>query len=107
MAGSKSAPRSRRGAPDGYINWESSARWELLQQGDCRGSPLVLDLAGDGVHLSSLGAGVAFDLLGTGDKVNTAWTQDDDALLAIRLERERYDRRRDGALRQRDVRERA
>src|SRR5262249_32882137 len=66
-----------------YINWESSSRWELLQQGDCRGSPLVLDLDGDGVRLSSLDTGVAFDLLGTGEKVQTAWTRGDDALLAI------------------------
>src|SRR5258706_10760964 len=65
------------------MNWESSECWELLQQGACRGSPLVLDLDGDGVHLSSLAAGVSFDLLGTGNSVKTAWTQGGDALLAI------------------------
>ena len=66
-----------------YVNWESSSRWELLQQGDCRGSPLVLDLDGDGVNLSALDTGVSFDLLGTGDKVQTAWTRGGDAFLAI------------------------
>lgn len=69
--------------PTEYINWESSARWELLQKGACRGSPLVLDLAGDGVSASSLEDGVGFDLFGDGHKVKTAWVGNDDAFLAI------------------------
>lgn len=49
----------------------------------CRGSPLVLDLAGDGIDLSSLDEGVSFDLSGSGS-VRTAWIRGgDDALLAM------------------------
>jgi hypothetical protein len=49
----------------------------------CKGSPLVLDLAGDGVALSSATEGVSFNLMNHGP-VRTAWVQgEDDALLAI------------------------
>jgi hypothetical protein len=49
----------------------------------CVGSPLVLDLAGDGLALSSLEQGVRFDLHGTGPG-QMAWTRGaDDALLAL------------------------
>jgi len=49
----------------------------------CLGSPLVLDLEGDGVALGSADQGVRFDLLGSGP-VRTAWVRgDDDALLAL------------------------
>jgi hypothetical protein len=49
----------------------------------CLGSPLVLDLAGDGVELGPVSAGVTFDLTGSGP-VRTAWVRgSDDALLAI------------------------
>jgi hypothetical protein len=46
-------------------------------------SPLVLDLDGDGVRLSGLAEGVPFDLLGTGEKVLSAWTDGRDAMLAL------------------------
>lgn len=46
-------------------------------------SPLVLDLAGDGVQASSVDAGVRFDLLETGRSVLTAWPSGDDAMLAL------------------------
>lgn len=50
------------------------------------GSPLVLDLAGDGVALTSAAGGVTFDLLGNGS-ARTAWVAGrDDALLAIDLD---------------------
>ena len=50
------------------------------------GSPLVLDLAGDGIALSSTAGGVAFDITGSGSR-QTAWVEGkDDALLAIDLD---------------------
>lgn len=49
----------------------------------CLGSPLVLDLADDGISLTSPAQGVRFDLLGTG-AVSTAWVgANDDALLVL------------------------
>ncbi len=48
----------------------------------CQGSPLVLDLAGDGIEPTAPAAGVRFDLLGFGE-LQTAWIQGDDALLAL------------------------
>jgi hypothetical protein len=44
------------------------------------GSPLVLDLAGNGIQATSPEEGVAFDLLGLG-QMKTAWIKNDDALL--------------------------
>lgn len=50
-------------------------------------SPLIIDLAGDGIALSSLGEGVAFDLDGDGKLNKSAWTLDaDDAFLAYDLD---------------------
>ena len=48
----------------------------------CTHSPLVLDLDGSGIAASSVGDGVAFDLLGTGRSVQTAWPTHG-ALLAL------------------------
>ena len=47
------------------------------------GTPLVLDLNGDGVQTLSIDEGVKFDLLNTGVKVQTGWVSGEDALLAI------------------------
>jgi len=65
------------------INWKSSSRWDLIQHGTCRGSPLVLDLDGDGINLSSLDEGVAFDLFGGGAKVKSAWIARGDGWLVL------------------------
>jgi hypothetical protein len=51
--------------------------------GVCRATPLVLDLDGDGVRLSSLEDGVPFDLLGIGEPVTCAWPTGEDALLVL------------------------
>jgi hypothetical protein len=48
----------------------------------CKGSPLVLDLAGDGIRPTDRAGGVRFDLLGLGPQ-RTAWVRGDDALLAL------------------------
>ena len=47
------------------------------------GTPIVLDLNGDGVQTISSDEGVEFDLLNTGDKVQTGWVSGEDALLAV------------------------
>lgn len=47
------------------------------------GTPLVLDLNGDGVQTLSIDEGVEFDILDTGAKVQTGWVSGEDALLAI------------------------
>ena len=50
----------------------------------CQGSPLVLDLHGDGISLSSAAQGVSFDLSGAGFATRTAWVAGkDDVLLAL------------------------
>ncbi|MBW2735189.1 MAG: hypothetical protein JRH20_22635 [Deltaproteobacteria bacterium] len=48
---------------------------------ECRGSPLVLDMAGDGISLTSLEEGVPFPL--TEGITRTAWIRGDDALLVF------------------------
>ncbi len=45
--------------------------------------PLVLDLAGDGINLSSAEEGVAFDMDGDGEKTQMGFIQGDDALLFL------------------------
>jgi RHS repeat-associated protein len=48
-----------------------------------QGSPLVLDLDGDGIELYKVGDyGTYFDLRGNGQAVRTGWVSPDDALLA-------------------------
>jgi VCBS repeat-containing protein len=46
-------------------------------------TPLALDLNGDGVQTLGLDAGVQFDLLNTGKKVNVGWVSQQDGLLAM------------------------
>jgi len=48
----------------------------------CMGSPLVLDLTGDGIEPTAPATGVRFDLLGHGE-LQTSWVKGDDALLAL------------------------
>jgi hypothetical protein len=44
-------------------------------------TPLVLDLDGDGVHTTSLSAGIQFDILDTGNRIPTGWIDSKDGLL--------------------------
>ena len=48
--------------------------------------PIVLDLTGNGLHFQSLAAGIAFDYLGNGSPLKTAWAGKDDGILAIDLD---------------------
>ena len=50
---------------------------------NCLGTPLVLDLSGDGLELTSAREGVDFDLVGVGRRRMSWVVGDDDALLAI------------------------
>lgn len=65
------------------MNWEQNARRLLIEGGVCTSSPIVLDLGGKGIQLSSIADGRTFDLLGTGAPVKSAWVRGDTALLAI------------------------
>lgn len=51
----------------------------------CGGSPIVVDIAGDGITLTSPSGGVDFDLNGNGTRDRLGWTQSnsDDAWLAL------------------------
>jgi hypothetical protein len=65
-------------------NWASSVDYQLRSRGYCGHSPLILDLAGDGVSLTSLAEGTQFDLLGTGSRVACSWIAGtDDAFLVL------------------------
>jgi len=58
---------------------EVSATQGEVQQGD----PLILDLDGDGIELTSYTDGARFDLLGNGQPVRTAFVTGGDAFLAL------------------------
>ena len=55
------------------------------------GTPLILDLNGDGKLSQSISEGVKFDLFATGNKVNTGWVSSSDGLLVM-------DRNLDGSI---------
>ncbi len=63
--------------------WENRAVDEIRQSGKCGGSPLVLDLDGDGARLRSVREGVRFDLLANGRAVRTGWVGPGDGLLVL------------------------
>ena len=59
--------------------------------GNLSGTPLVLDLNGDGITTQNINKGVKFDIYGVGQDVNTGWIAGGDGLLVI-------DRNRDGTI---------
>jgi len=67
----------------------STAQLSALQA--ARVSPLALDLDGDGIETLSIDEGVMFDLLASGQALQTGWIASDDGLLAM-------DRNRDGVI---------
>jgi len=76
---SQSSPADQCAAQGGDYYWNGA---------DCvwtPGSPLIVDMARDGYHLTSVDDGVLFDLNGDGVPDRVAWTQtdSDDAFLAI------------------------
>ncbi len=73
------------------VNWANDLRAAGNRGGIWRFEPLVLDLDGNGINLSSIDNGATFDLLASGDRVQTSWTDGKDAFLAI-------DRNRNGAI---------
>jgi hypothetical protein len=58
---------------------------------DNSGTPIILDLNGDGVKTLSINSGVKFDLFATGKAVNTGWVSSGDGLLVL-------DRNHDGQI---------
>jgi hypothetical protein len=63
--------------------WATALRWQLLRDGSCDDSPLILDLDGDGVTLGTPENGPRFDLLGTGNQVKVSWPSARDGFLAL------------------------
>jgi hypothetical protein len=63
--------------------WDNKAVAEIRESGMCGGSPLVLDLDGDGVQLSTLADGAQFDLFSTGHPQRSAWLSGGDGLLVM------------------------
>jgi hypothetical protein len=55
------------------------------------GTPLVLDLNGNGITTQNIDKGVKFDIFGVGQNVNTGWVAGGDGLLVM-------DRNRDGVI---------
>ena len=55
------------------------------------GTPIILDLNGDGVRTQSIDAGVKFDLFDDGAAINTGWVSSGDGLLVL-------DRNQDGQI---------
>lgn len=66
------------------VSMEVSVTQGEVQQGD----PLVLDLDGDGIELTSYTQGAKFDLMGTGKSVQTAFVTGGDAFLAMDLNKD-------------------
>lgn len=64
-------------------SWHSSARAQLLANGACTGSPLVVDLDGTGLAFSAPEDGASFDLFGNGAKVRSAWPIGNVAFVAL------------------------
>ncbi len=75
---------------NGWLNGLDASLSNLIAQKTIildtqRATPLVLDLNGDGVQTTTLDNGVAFDIQGHGQRVQTAWVDTADALLALDL----------------------
>lgn len=66
-----------RVSADGNVTFERAS--EQINLGD----PLVFDLDGDGIEVSTLGDGVVFDIDGDGYEEQTAFATGDDAFLAL------------------------
>ena len=59
-------------------------RVNLTAEGETQeGDPLVLNLAGDGISLTGVEAGVLFDINGDGRQERTSFIRGDDAFLAV------------------------
>jgi len=75
------------GCPSGYSRQNSSDRERVgIPTGCCQpGSPVLIDVSGNGFNLSSAENGVIFDIAGNGTPIRFAWTYtgSDDAWLAL------------------------
>ncbi len=64
-------------------NIRSSQQTQTQSQTVQSAEPLVFDLDGDGLELTTVEEGIMFDITGTGQEVQTAFVTGDDAFLAL------------------------
>ncbi|MDX2044285.1 MAG: hypothetical protein SF097_23960 [Acidobacteriota bacterium] len=73
--------------PGGFCPPPQTAVWnEVLCQYECQGgTPIIIDLDGDGYNLTNAANGVRFDLAGIGVRERWSWTErgSDEAFLAL------------------------
>jgi hypothetical protein len=62
----------------------------------CANSPIIIDIDGDGLHLTDRAGGVVFDFFATGASIQMAWTAPDVDDLFLVLDRNRNGRIDDG-----------
>ena len=67
----------------------TNEQWTAMSaaQRTAAGTPLILDLGGDGIHTTSIDQGITFDLMATGSRVPTGWVGAGDGLLVRDLNR--------------------
>lgn len=65
------------------FSFEFSARIEITEAKVKESDPLILDLDGDGFELTTYTRGARFDILGNGEKQQTAFVHGGDAFLAL------------------------
>jgi hypothetical protein len=79
----KAKKEYEKGISEGIREEESLAGDRLRKARTCVGSPIVLDIEGDGISFVSHIRGPLFDLSNLGSPVKTGWIQGDDALLVF------------------------
>jgi hypothetical protein len=68
----------------GNCEQDHNGQWQCI---DGQPSPIIVDVGGDGYHLTGVADGVLFDLDGDGNPENTSWTSDgSDAFLCFDLD---------------------
>jgi len=72
------------GSNEVFACYQSGGQWDW-NYCFCGGSPIVLDVAGNGFNLTSLEDGIVFDIIGRGTPRQVAWTSadSDDAWLVL------------------------
>lgn len=84
-------PDRKPGQPEDPTPTSAPSLPQSPDRPDDQGSPLVLDLDGDGIELSPLAESATyFDLRGNGQAVLTGWVEPDDGLLALDINQDGF-----------------